>query len=98
MLSEYRLHEKEELTCPRCGKKSIVLHGDSTYVCIDHRCGFRNDVSEGGFGSAGEVLVGFIGVMALFILMQSCSPNQAQGLSHDDSDLFHDLQSPAMMD
>jgi hypothetical protein len=98
MLSEYRLHDKEELVCPRCGKKSIVLHGDSTYVCIDHRCGFRNDVSEGGVGSAGQIVAGFLGVIVLFVFLQSCSPNQAQGSNHHDSSLFRNLQSPSMVD
>ncbi|WOD37282.1 hypothetical protein [Nodosilinea sp. E11] len=69
VLSEYRLRPEEGLVCPRCGKKSIVLHGDSTYVCIDHQCGFRNDVSEGGVGSAGGVFAGFLTVAALLALL-----------------------------
>ncbi|MGJ3247628.1 MAG: hypothetical protein ACFE0I_16325 [Elainellaceae cyanobacterium] len=34
----------QHMECPRCGKHSVVRHGDSTYVCIN--CGFRCDVSE----------------------------------------------------
>lgn len=69
VLSEYRLRPEEGLVCPRCGKKSIVLHGDSTYVCIDHQCGFRNDVSEGGVGGVGGFFAGILGFTALIALL-----------------------------
>jgi|GEM_PF-1406552 len=96
VLSEYRLHDEERLVCPRCGKKSIVLHGDSTYVCLDHHCGFRNDVSEGGVGGAGEVLAGFLGVTFLLVLLQSFSPSQTQGSNSANPSLFYDLQPSQM--
>jgi formylglycine-generating enzyme required for sulfatase activity len=39
----------QSLVCPRCGKSTVVLHGDSIYVCLDGQCGFRHDVSELSF-------------------------------------------------
>lgn len=57
------------LVCPRCGKTTVVLHGDSTYVCLDHQCGFRHDVSEGGVGFVGKlaaVVLGFLLMVVVF--------------------------------
>ncbi len=47
--------------CPRCGKETIVLHGNSTYVCLDRQCGFRHDVSDDV--SRGGALGGFLGTV-----------------------------------
>jgi hypothetical protein len=64
----YLLHANEEIVCPRCGKRTIVLHGDSTYVCIDHQCGFRHDVSGNGVGPGGGP-GSFFGAAFLVILL-----------------------------
>jgi ribosomal protein S27AE len=69
--SNYRFEQDaRSLTCPRCGKSTIVLHGDSTYVCLDHQCGFRHDVAETG---EGNVIVSFfgalLGAIAIFALI-----------------------------
>lgn len=62
------LRDNEGLVCPRCGKKTVVLHGDSTYVCLDHQCGFRHDVS-GSQGGPGGGLAAFLGTIFLFALL-----------------------------
>lgn len=72
VLAQHRRTEqyRHSLICPRCGKSTIVLHGDSTYVCLDRHCGFRHDVSEKGEGSA---IVGFLSILlgagALIVLL-----------------------------
>ncbi|MBE9137641.1 hypothetical protein IQ254_10510 [Nodosilinea sp. LEGE 07088] len=69
MLAEYRPHHDHEgLVCPRCGKRTVVLHGDSTYVCLDQQCGFRHDVSGNG-GGPGGFIAAFFGVIFLFALL-----------------------------
>lgn len=53
--------------CPRCGKETVVLHGDSIYVCLDHQCGFRHDVSDGSSG--GGFFAAFFGALAGLALL-----------------------------
>ena len=69
VLTEYRPHGHETLVCPRCGKSTIVLHGDSTYVCLDHQCGFRHDVSGGGGGPAGGFFAVILGIIAIAAIL-----------------------------
>jgi rubredoxin len=38
-------HHPHELECPRCGRHSVVLHGESRYVCL--ACGWERDAAEG---------------------------------------------------
>ncbi|MBE7379841.1 MAG: hypothetical protein F6J95_000330 [Leptolyngbya sp. SIO1E4] len=56
---------QDRLVCPRCGKSSVVLHGDSDYVCLDHQCGFRHDVAVGGRGGAAA---GFLGILLAILV------------------------------
>lgn len=70
-INQRRSDQTPHLICPRCGKSTIVLHGDSTYVCLDHQCGFRHDVSSGSGGGsmiAGFFSTVFLGLLALIIL------------------------------
>lgn len=69
VLAEYRPREQEGLVCPRCGKRTIVLHGDSTYVCLDRQCGYRHDVSGGGGGEPGGFWAVIGGVVLFFALL-----------------------------
>jgi len=94
MLSEYSFRPEEGLVCPRCGKKSIVLHGDSTYVCIDNRCGFRNDVSDGSVGGVEKILVGFFGVIVLVLMLQGCASSPHSSTSKENVSRF--WQAPAL--
>lgn len=64
VVTEYR-RSGEGLVCPRCGKSTVILHGDSTYVCLDHQCGFRHDVSGGGGGPIGGFLAAVLGFVVL---------------------------------
>jgi ribosomal protein S27AE len=59
----------EAIVCPRCGKSTIVLHGDSTYVCLDHQCGFRHDVANNEGRSLGAVFVAGLGTVLILMLL-----------------------------
>jgi ribosomal protein S27AE len=61
-----RPEHTESLVCPRCGKSTIVLHGDSTYVCLDRQCGFRHDVSN---STGNATFGGFLASVVGFILL-----------------------------
>lgn len=37
-------HHPHHLECPRCGRHTVVLHGESRYVCLS--CGWSRDVSD----------------------------------------------------
>jgi len=65
---QVQLVNSEAIVCPRCGKATIVLHGDSTYVCLDHKCGFRHDVADDQGKSLGAILAAGIGIVFALIL------------------------------
>jgi ribosomal protein S27AE len=66
---QLQLVNSEAIVCPRCGKTTIVLHGDSTYVCLDHQCGFRHDVADNQNKSLGGILAAGIGFVFFLMLL-----------------------------
>lgn len=69
VVTQYHANHPEGLVCPRCGKSTIVLHGESTYVCLDHQCGFRHDVSDNKGGPLGSFMATVCGLLVLLVFL-----------------------------
>ncbi|MGJ3253852.1 MAG: hypothetical protein ACFE0J_22370 [Elainellaceae cyanobacterium] len=53
------------LECPRCGKHTIVIQGDSRYVCLN--CSWRRDITDDA-GPLQVITTLVLVVLLLFIL------------------------------
>lgn len=71
------------MECPRCGKRTIVPHGDSLYICLN--CGWRRDVSELSWNGLGEWLASLILISFILIVLIDLTKFWDQGR---DSEAF----------
>jgi DNA-directed RNA polymerase subunit RPC12/RpoP len=54
------------MECPRCGRRTIVPHGESLYVCLN--CGWRRDLSESSWNGPGEWIIAALIVLFFWLM------------------------------
>jgi hypothetical protein len=62
----------QNLTCPRCDKRTIVSHGGSVYVCLNYFTGVETNTA----GPASLLLSGILHVLVLLFLCCFSPPGE----------------------
>lgn len=81
-------NSQSTVLCPCCNKPSVVLHGDSTYVCLNPQCNFRNDVSTPAKDNMSNPLGPIVAVVIAIIVATLLSSASKTPDSVQDRDAF----------